>query len=764
MNKTISMQFVCRTLAGVFFIFLGACSGNQKADQPDDPNKTVSGLLPIVKKTSFTNNSFPFKGEWTIVGENDIKKTVAYNSLTEGLQSIAGGRIKLTENATAKIQLVLQPGSVAVENGIDTNRTSIEQQAYVLQLDAGSITITANAPQGLYYGVQTFLQLIQNQQQDILLPQGEINDWPDLSLRMIYWDDAHHLEKFDALKRIILQASQYKINAFAIKLEGHFQFASAPYLIEPYALTAEQYQELTDYAKAHFVELVPYLDAPAHVSFILKHPQYSELRLYPNNNYEFSMTDTGTAALVKAMFNDLLQANNGGKYVILSTDEAYYAGKGGDEINAAIEAGSHGKLLARFVTTIADELKKQGRTVIFWGEYPLTANDIGELPSYLVTGEYNNMALAFNKRGIQQLIYTSTQGEEPIFPNYYSIHNKDTIIGNITYSSGRVDGMLRDIRPAVDERKVSIRGVMIAGWSDAGLHPETFWLGYLTGAAAAWNIYASNASLLSQRFFTSFYGRDSSKMKKIYELLSAQAEFYDLSWEWGPSDLRKPILGNSEGIFSKPEKANDQTIPLLPVPAAKNFAVASDWDTLVRRMEQVEKYSKDNDELMQLINENRSSEKQQYNWEVLTTVAVLCKQNLNMLTDIRKTNSYLKQAEKKAGLNDFKAAIGSIDDALSTVQEIKKQRDSVYAFISKIWYKEWLPLVIEANGRHFLFELDDIKDHRPGRTVDLSYLIYRQLNYPLGNWFDQVLKNRNKYAHEHKLPAEEKKLEWTKYE
>ena len=37
------------------------------------------------------------------------------------------------------------------------------------------------------------------------------------------------------------------MNGFVIKLEGHFQYKSAPALVEPYALSPAELQELTDY-------------------------------------------------------------------------------------------------------------------------------------------------------------------------------------------------------------------------------------------------------------------------------------------------------------------------------------------------------------------------------------------------------------------------------------------------------------------------------------------------------------------------------------
>jgi hypothetical protein len=59
--------------------------------------------------------------------------------------------------------------------------------------------------------------------------------------------------------------------------------------------------------------------------------------------------------------------------------------------------------------------------------------------------------------------------------------------------------------------------------------------------------------------------------------------------------------------------------------------------------------------------------------------------------------------------------------------------------------------------------VDDVKDHQPGRTVDMSYLIYRQLKYPLGKWAEDVLTARNQFAKTHNLPLRTGSLEWEKY-
>jgi hexosaminidase len=95
--------------------------------------------------------------------------------------------------------------------------------------------------------------------------------------------------------------------------------------------------------------------------------------------------------------------------------------------------------------------------------------------------------------------------------------------------------------------------------------------------------------------------------------------------------------------------------------------------------------------------------------------------------------------------------------------KLKQQRDSTLAAVNKVWLKEWHPLVEKANGRTFLQQVDDIKDHQPVRTTDLSYLIYRELHYPLDQWWKEMEKVRNDYAQQHQLPLTHKKLDWQSY-
>jgi len=56
-----------------------------------------------------------------------------------------------------------------------------------------------------------------------------------------------------------------------------------------------------------------------------------------------------------------------------------------------------------------------------------------------------------------------------------------------------------------------------------------------------------------------------------------------------------------------------------------------------------------------------------------------------------------------------------------------------------------------------------VKDHQPVRTVDMSYLIYRELLYPLGDWAKRVIAVRNEYAKVHHLPVRDYNFNWNEF-
>jgi hypothetical protein len=544
--------------------------------------------------------------------------------------------------------------------------------------------------------------------------------------------------------------------------------------VEPYALTPAEFQELTDYGLRYFVQVIPYLDGPGHIAFILKHPEYAKLREYPNSNYELCATNPDSYKLMFGMFDDLLAANKGVKYFYLSTDEPYYVGMADNpqcsEGVRAKELGSVGKMLAEFTTKTADYLHEHGRTVVFWGEFPMKVEDIPALPKHLVNGEVYGPKFdaAFKAHGIREMVYVSTEGEEKIFPDYFVLPGSRRIHQqNRGGGPGRVAEAVGKISFDTARKEGDLMGMVVAGWADPGVHPEAFWLGYATITAAGWHP-ASDPRESMNEFYPLFYGSNVTRMDRTYELMSFQAQTWTDSWDTMDSTARKPIWGNSNAIYKEGRPAHDQKIPLPPVPSGADLSYSSTWSPdNSQRLKLAEDGLMENDELLSLLYANiQRADWNRYNLEVFLSIARLCRQNLEMLIAIGRMDRAMAGGggRQGGGGRGGDPALMRIDRALDMAKDIRAKRNAVYQDTVATWYKSWFPRVAEANGRRFLHDLDDVKDHVPDRTVDMSFLVYRQLLLPLDDWYSQVLAARNQYAQAHQLPARTDALNWKSLE
>ncbi len=747
-------------------------------------------VMPEPQKVNLGRNDFAFGDGWRLDLSVGLPPSdVAVESLKEELQSRFHVNLAGPEEHTAEkkvIHLKVAPGSVAIGEALGRDKNLLAEQGYEMDLAPDNIQILANAGPGLFYGVETLIQLVKRKGQGLWLPEAEIIDWPDLQLREIYWDDAHHLDRLEALKDAVRRAAFFKINAFSLKLEGHFQYKSAPAVVEPWALSPAQLQDLTDYALHYYVQLIPYIDAPGHVAFILKHPEYAGLREFPESNYEFCATNPDTLKLLFGMYDDLLDATKGAKYFHFGGDEAYFAGLAKnsqcDEATRAKALGSPGKLLGEFYTKVASYLHERGRTPMLWAYAPMVAGDATSLPNYVISTMAFRPKLdqALKAQGIREMLYLNLVWGDPfLFPNYF-IAPASRLLHPIPPEENGENRNVPLIQ-AMDQfatfnparQSADLIGDIDCGWADEGQHPETRWLAYAAGLAYAWHPGAPTSQEATDSFFQLFYGSGAVNMGEVYRLMSLQGQVWKDSWDVTPTNARKPLTmapdfqaDGTHITYGKPAAADfdvDQSIPLPPVPSPGFLTRHSnDWRTNnSRRLQLAEEALTESDELLNLLEENyQKVEFHQYNLEVFIATAQLFRQNFLMLRDLGRIDAFLHLAEEDAFETDAEGAVANLDHALDLAEKIREQRNRALRDATETFYKTYYPRVPEANGRRFLHDLDDVKDHLADRTVDMSFLVNRELTLPFGDWAESVRTVRNQYAQSHHLPARQQTLDW----
>lgn len=184
-----------------------------------------------------------------------------------------------------------------------------DQEGYHLAIYPKMIKITAGSHQGLFYGIQTLIQLIENSENGWLASM-EITDEPRFEWRGLMLDVSRHFFMVEEVKKLIDQMAEYKFNTLHLHLTDdqgwRIEIKSLPELTrvgawrvpryglwwerkpaeenEPATLggfyTQEQIRDLVNYASSRHIRILPEIDIPGHsLAAIAAYPWLSTTKL-----------------------------------------------------------------------------------------------------------------------------------------------------------------------------------------------------------------------------------------------------------------------------------------------------------------------------------------------------------------------------------------------------------------------------------------------------------------------------------------------------
>ena len=188
---------------------------------------------------------------------------------------------------------------------------SMKSQAYHLTASQEGITIISNDAAGLFYGMQTLLQLIQKKDDALYVAGLTIEDWPDIERRAVHYDSKHFQERFEYVKGFIRTLATYKINMLIWEWEDKFAYPSHPEVGAPGAFTMEEIQALTRFARQYHIQIVPLVQGLGHVSYLMKWPQHMHLREIESSNWELCPLKGGSYDLLFDLWYDAMEATPG---------------------------------------------------------------------------------------------------------------------------------------------------------------------------------------------------------------------------------------------------------------------------------------------------------------------------------------------------------------------------------------------------------------------------------------------------------------------
>ncbi len=250
-------------------------------------------LLPAPVQVKSLEGNFQLLSKTKIVvpsGNAEIREVA---DLFDGqLASITGQKLEIS-NARTKQSIELKLNSQA--------NPSLGNEGYSLNVTPQNITISANKPAGLFYGVQTLLQLVPPVKANgqVAVACADITDFPRFGWRGLMLDVSRHFFTKDEVKRFIDQMVKYKYNVFHWHLTDdngwRIEIKAYPKLTsvgawsvfrtgryggfapeeegEPATYggfyTQDDIREVVKYASERFVTIVPEIDVPAHSKAVL---------------------------------------------------------------------------------------------------------------------------------------------------------------------------------------------------------------------------------------------------------------------------------------------------------------------------------------------------------------------------------------------------------------------------------------------------------------------------------------------------------------
>jgi len=130
----------------------------------------------------------------------------------------------LNKYAGLKLKIIPVNGVKEIDNDIILRLTpgmSIGDEGYQLRVNRGTISVLANKPAGVFYGIQSLLQLFPSsfytrtaEKKDIEVPHCFIKDEPRFSYRGMHLDVSRHFFPPADIKKYIDMLAMYKFNTF----------------------------------------------------------------------------------------------------------------------------------------------------------------------------------------------------------------------------------------------------------------------------------------------------------------------------------------------------------------------------------------------------------------------------------------------------------------------------------------------------------------------------------------------------------------------
>lgn len=319
-----------------------------------------------------------------LVLDHQLKDQEVFYS--EYLASVLGFPLRQEGKADSKIQLSLQP------------KANIPQEGYRMLVTESGVDITASDAGGLFYGLQTFTQLLRKDASKVTLPVVRIEDHPRFLWRGCMLDVSRTFMSKNLLMRYIDLMAVYKLNTLHLHLTDdqgwRLEIKRYPKLTSIGSkfdagfnemggyYTQEEMKEIVRYAALRNVTIVPEFELPGHeLAAIASYPELSCRNVQPKIHPFFmgpsvheEIFCAGKPEVYEFIFHVLDEMMDifPSKYIHIGGDEApkkeWKTCSLCQQVIRENHLADEEELQSFFVTKIGNYLRSKGRILVGWDE------------------------------------------------------------------------------------------------------------------------------------------------------------------------------------------------------------------------------------------------------------------------------------------------------------------------------------------------------------------------------------------------------------
>jgi hypothetical protein len=474
-------------------------------------------LLPAPREANFGATvdlpariivSVPARNEQDEFSGRDLEDAIRQLKLSgaEDRRGATAYRVTLLRNDAAEAKALLARRSLVFD-------PAMESEGYILIVEPHEAYIVGASSSGIFYGVQTFKQLLPLPGTPHVIATGTARDWPAMRYRGIQDDLSRGpFPSLDFQKRQIRIFASFKINIYSPYFEHTLLYPNHPLAAPPgSSLSPAQVQELVAYAQQYHVTILPEQEAFGHLHHVLKYDLYQDVAETPHGHV-LAPGQPDTLPLIKDWFTQIAQEFPS-PFIHIGADETFDLGLGRTQERVAQQG--YGPVYVDFLKQIHDTLAPLNKRLLFWGDIGDAHPDaVSGLPKDMIavpwdywdsTG-FDKLIEPFAKAGMETWVAPGDANWSEVYPI------EKTALWNI-------QGFIRD------GQRLGSTGALTTVWNDDGEGLFNMdWYGVLFGAVAAWQPGESSIANYQDAYGQDFHFDPTGKINSAEKELMAAEE------------------------------------------------------------------------------------------------------------------------------------------------------------------------------------------------------------------------------------------------